>query len=108
MKKLLAAFLTLIFATSTNCWAVSALYYLKGVKTTDIEPVVDNAYTSQNFSLVKKSPYWRGWLIDADVMLTDYRLSNYEMTGSEGHFFKHLELVPIQETLNQIKDELKR
>ena len=58
MKKLLAAFLTLIFATSTNCWAVSALYYLKGVKTTDIEPVVDNAYTSQNFSLVKKSPYY--------------------------------------------------
>ncbi len=58
--------------------------------------------------LIKKSPYWRGWLIDADVMLTDYRLSNYEMTGNEGHFFKHLELVPIQETLDQIKDELKR
>lgn len=58
--------------------------------------------------LVKQSPYWRGWLIDADVMLTDYRLSNYEMTNSEGHFFKHLELVPIQETLDQIKDELKR
>lgn len=58
--------------------------------------------------LVKQSPYWRGWLIDADVMLTDYRLSNYEMTGSEGHFFKHLELVPIQQTLDQIKDELKR
>lgn len=58
--------------------------------------------------LVKESPYWRGWLIDANVVLTDYRLSNYEMTGSEGHFFKHLELVPIQETLDQIKDELKR
>lgn len=58
--------------------------------------------------LVKQSPYWRGWLIDADVMLTDYRLSNYEMTNSEGHFFKHLELVPVQETLDQIKDELKR
>lgn len=58
--------------------------------------------------LIKKSPYWRGWLIDADILLTDYRLSNYEMTSSEGHFFKHLELVPIKQTLDQIKDELKR
>ena len=58
--------------------------------------------------LIKKSPYWRGWLIDADTLLTDYRLSNYEMTSSEGHFFKHLELVPIKQTLDQIKDELKR
>ncbi len=58
MKKIFAAFLTLIFATSSNCWAVSALYYLKSIKTNDMEPVVENAYTSQNFSLVKKNPYY--------------------------------------------------
>ena len=58
MKKIFAALLTLIFATSTNCWAVSALYYLKGIKTKDMEPVVEKSYAAQNFSLVKKNPYY--------------------------------------------------
>ena len=58
MKKIITAFLTLIFATSTNCYAVSALYYLKGIKTTDMQPVVENAYTSQNFNILKRNPYY--------------------------------------------------
>ena len=58
MKKLITAFLTLIFATSTNCYAVSALYYLKGIKTTDMQPVVENAYTSLGYNMVKKNPYY--------------------------------------------------
>ena len=58
MKRLITAILTLIFATSTNCYAVSALYYLKGVKTTDMQPVIEDAYNSQNFNMVKKNPYY--------------------------------------------------
>jgi len=58
VKKLFTAILTLIFATSTNCYAVSALYYLKGIKTTEIQPLVENAYNTQNFNMVKKNPYY--------------------------------------------------
>ena len=58
MKKIITALLTLIFATSTNCYAVSALYYLKGIKTTDMEPVVENTYTSHGYNIVKKNPYY--------------------------------------------------
>ena len=58
MKKIITALLTLIFATSTNCYAVSALYYLKGIKTTDMEPVVENAYLTNKFHLIKKNPFY--------------------------------------------------
>ena len=58
MKKLITAILTLIFTTSTNCYAVSALYYLKGIKTAEMEPVVEEGYNNQNFNIVKRNPYY--------------------------------------------------
>lgn len=58
MKKIITSFLILIFATSTNCYAFSALYYLKGIKTTDMMPTVENSYASNNFHLVKQNPYY--------------------------------------------------
>ena len=58
IKKIFAAFLTLIFATSANCWAVSALYYVKGIKTADMQPIVENGYTSNKFHMVKQNPYY--------------------------------------------------
>ena len=58
MKKTIALILTFFYMTVSNCYAFSALYYLKGVKTSDMEPVVENAYASQYFSLAKKNPYY--------------------------------------------------
>ncbi len=58
MKKLFTLILTLIFATSTNCYAVSALYYLKGIKTTDVQPIVEKSFAANNFHLVKTNPYY--------------------------------------------------
>lgn len=58
MKKTIALLLTLFYMTVSNCYAFSALYYLKGVKTSDIEPIVEKAYDSNSFNLVKKSPYY--------------------------------------------------
>jgi len=58
MKKFIAILLTFFFIGTTNCYALSELYYLKGIKTTDMEPIVENGYISHNFNLVKKNPYW--------------------------------------------------
>ena len=58
MKKLFSLLLTLIFATTANCWAVSALYYVKGIKTADMKPVVENSFTTNNYHLVKQNPYY--------------------------------------------------
>ena len=58
MKKFFALLIAFFYVTVSNCYAFSALYYLKGIKTTELEPVVENAYSSQYFNLVKKNPYY--------------------------------------------------
>jgi len=58
MKKFLALLIAFFYVTVSNCYAFSALYYLKGIKTTELEPIVENAYSSQYFNLVKKNPYY--------------------------------------------------
>lgn len=58
MKKLFTLILILIFTTTTNCYAVSALYYVKGIKTTAVQPIVENSYAANNFHLVKTNPYY--------------------------------------------------
>ena len=58
MKRFIAILLTFFFIGTTNCYALSELYYLKGIKTTDMEPIVENSYISHNFNLVKRNPYW--------------------------------------------------
>ena len=58
MKKLFALLITVCFAATSNCYALSELYYLKGIKTTDVQPIVENGYTSNNFYLTKQNPYY--------------------------------------------------
>ena len=58
MKKLIAILLTFFFTTTSNCYAVSALYYLKNIKTTDVQQIVEKGYANNNFHLVKLNPYY--------------------------------------------------
>lgn len=58
MKKIIALLLAFIFTTTSNCYAVSALYYLKNIKTTDMMPVIENSYSTNNFHIVKQNPYY--------------------------------------------------
>ena len=58
MKKIIVLFLTLCFCVTTNCYAVSALYYLKGIQTSQMEPIVENSYSSNKFNIVKRNPYY--------------------------------------------------
>ena len=43
MKKILALLIVFCFLATSNCYAVSALYYVKGIKTTDMQPIVENS-----------------------------------------------------------------
>ena len=58
MKKFIALFISFCFLATTNCYAVSALYYVKNIKTANMEPIVENGYTSNNFYLTKQNPYY--------------------------------------------------
>ena len=58
MKKFIALLLIFFFVSTSNCYAVSALYYVKGIKTTDMAPIVQNGYAVNNFHLIKENPYY--------------------------------------------------
>ena len=58
MKRLIALIIAFCFTATSNCYAVSALYYLKNIKTTDMMPVVENGYSVNSFHLVKQNPYY--------------------------------------------------
>ncbi len=58
MKKFISILLLFFFVSTTNCYAISELYYVKSIKTSEMEPIVENGYNSQNFKLVKKNPFW--------------------------------------------------
>ena len=58
VKKLIALFLTFFFCATSNCYAFSALYYIKGIKTTEFQPIVESGFYNQKFSLVKTNPYY--------------------------------------------------
>ena len=57
-KKLIAILLAFFFTAANNCYAFSALYYVKNIKTAEMEPIVENSYTSHKFNLVKRNPYY--------------------------------------------------
>ena len=58
MKRLIALFLTFCFALTSNCYAANALYYVKGIKTSEAQPIVEKSYTENNFYLTKQNPYY--------------------------------------------------
>lgn len=58
MKKLIALILTFFFTVTNSCYAFSALYYLKGIKTTEVQPIVEKSFSTNNFHIVKSNPYY--------------------------------------------------
>ena len=58
MKKLFALLITFCFISTSNCYAVSELYYLKSIKTTEVQPIIENSFASHNFYLTKQNPYY--------------------------------------------------
>lgn len=58
MKKFIALLLTLFLTAAQNCYAANALYYVKGIKTADMQPIVENGYAINNFHIVKQNPYY--------------------------------------------------
>lgn len=57
MKKIISA-LIVFFYSCCNAYAFSELYYLKNVNTSQIAPIIKNAYSAKNFSLYKENPYY--------------------------------------------------
>ncbi|MBQ8459639.1 TrbI/VirB10 family protein [bacterium] len=58
MKKIFALIITLFYLAANSALAFSELYYLKNTNETTINPLVANAFSSQNFQLIKTSPYY--------------------------------------------------
>ena len=58
MRKIFALLLTIIFGVTSNCYAMSALYYVKSIKTSRFAPIVESSYNSNNFHIVKQNPYY--------------------------------------------------
>lgn len=58
MKRFIASLLTFFFAATTNCYAISSLYYVKGITTNDMNPIVTSSYASNKFHLIKQNPYY--------------------------------------------------
>lgn len=58
IKQTIALALLFFFGSTNVSFAFSELYYLKNIKTTDIEPVVDNAYAAYGYNVIKRNPYY--------------------------------------------------
>ena len=58
MKKILALLLVFFYTTTCNCYALSALYYLKGIQAEQLNNVVTQSYSSNKFYLVKQNPFY--------------------------------------------------
>ncbi len=58
MKKIISILIMFFFISTSNCYALSELYYLKSIKTENLAPIVENVFNSQDFHLVKKNPYY--------------------------------------------------
>lgn len=58
MKRLIAFTILLFFMTTNSCFAFSELYYFKNIKTTDVEPIVNNAFLNNDFKIIKQNPYY--------------------------------------------------
>lgn len=58
MKRFIALLLTFFFTATSNCYAFSALYYVKKIQTADMEPIVKNGFDVNKYHLVKQNPYY--------------------------------------------------
>ena len=58
MKKFAALLLLFFFTATENCYAVSALYYVKSIKTENAAPVIRDAYQTNKYHLLKENPYY--------------------------------------------------
>ena len=58
MKKVIALLLFFFYTATNSCFAFSALYYFKGVNTTEIQPIVEESYNSQKYNVIKQNPYY--------------------------------------------------
>ena len=57
-NKFIALLLLLFFVSTNSAFAFSELYYLKNVKTSDIQPIVDNYYSQYGYNIIKQNPYY--------------------------------------------------
>lgn len=58
MRRIFALIVLLFFCSTNVSFAFSELYYLKNVKTTDIQPYVENSYNTYGFNVIKQNPYY--------------------------------------------------
>ena len=58
MKKIAALLLIFFYASATNCFAFSELYYLKNIKTDSVKPYVEEGYSANKYNLIKQNPYY--------------------------------------------------
>lgn len=58
MKKLIASLVLLFFTATNSCYAFSELYYFKNIKTSDVAPLINQAFTESDFNVIKQNPYY--------------------------------------------------
>ena len=58
MKKFFTLLILLFFVATIPCYAFSELYYFKNIKTSEVEPFVNNAFQNNSFNVIKQNPYY--------------------------------------------------
>lgn len=58
MKKIIASMILLFFTATNSCYAFSELYYFKNIKTSEVEPILEDAISLNSFRIVKQNPYY--------------------------------------------------
>ena len=101
MKRLIALLLTFFFAATSNCYAFSALYYVKNIQTTDMEPIVKNGFDVNKYHLVKQNPYY-GISQNSDEMVV---IIIQQSGGNMFYYYRYEDDIKVNKT---IQKELKR
>lgn len=58
MKRFIAFLLAFFFIATNNCYAFSALYYVKNIQTSEMEPIVQNGLDVNKYHVLKQNPYY--------------------------------------------------
>lgn len=83
MKKILAVFLTMIFASLNACYAFSEMYYLPNTNVGGIKSIVSAGYSNYDYKLLKTDPYYG---VD-QYYSSDYAIVILQQNGADGIYY---------------------
>lgn len=102
MKKIFASFLLLFFMSANPCFALSELYYFKNIKTSEVEPLVENSLNTCGYKIIKQNPYYA--VLESN---NDYAIIVLQQSGENMFYYYQTEkgLKPHKALLKEIKKQ---